>query len=142
MTLTASRRSFAAGLAAATAALAASPAIAEARRSGRYDTIVRGGTVFDGLGGEGREADVGIIGDRIAAIGNLVGARGTLEIDARGQAVAPGFINMLSWATESLIEDGRSQSDIRGLDGSSRGRAGGAEPVNFWPAWSGTISLQ
>lgn len=113
MTLTASRRSFAAGLAAATAALAASPAIAEARRSGRYDTIVRGGTVFDGLGGEGREADVGIIGDRIAAIGNLAGARGTLEIDARGQAVAPGFINMLSWATESLIEDGRSQSDIR-----------------------------
>lgn len=113
MTLTASRRSFAAGLAAATAALAASPAIAEARRSGRYDTIVRGGTVFDGLGGEGREADVGIIGDRIAAIGNLAGARGTLEIDARGQAVAPGFINMLSWATENLIEDGRSQSDIR-----------------------------
>lgn len=113
MTLTASRRSFAAGLAAATAALAASPAIAEARRSGRYDTIVRGGTVFDGLGGEGREADVGIIGDRIAAIGNLIGARGALEIDARGQAVAPGFINMLSWATESLIEDGRSQSDIR-----------------------------
>lgn len=113
MTLTASRRSFAAGLAAATAALAASPAIAEARRSGRYDTIVRRGTVFDGLGGEGREADVGIIGDRIAAIGNLAGARGTLEIDARGQAVAPGFINMLSWATESLIEDGRSQSDIR-----------------------------
>ncbi|MFM6951270.1 MAG: N-acyl-D-amino-acid deacylase family protein [Novosphingobium sp.] len=109
MTLTASRRAFAAGL----AALAVSPAIAEARRSGRYDTIIRGGTVFDGLGGAGREADLGIIGDKIAAIGNLSAARATLEIDARGQAVAPGFINMLSWATESLIEDGRSQSDIR-----------------------------
>lgn len=109
MTITATRRGFTAGL----AALAVSPAIAEARKSGRYDTIVRGGTVFDGLGGEGREADVGIIGDKIAAIGNLSAARGTLEIDAKGQAVAPGFINMLSWATDSLIEDGRSQSDIR-----------------------------
>ncbi|MCE2842450.1 MAG: N-acyl-D-amino-acid deacylase family protein [Novosphingobium sp.] len=109
MTITATRRGFTAGL----AALAVSPAIAEARKSGRYDTIVRGGTVFDGLGGEGREADVGIIDGKIATIGNLSAARGALEIDAKGQAVAPGFINMLSWATESLIEDGRSQSDIR-----------------------------
>ncbi len=104
MTITATRRGFTAGL----AALAVSPAIAEARRTGRYDMIVRSGTVFDGLGGEGREADVGIIGDKIAAIGNLSAARGTLEIDAKGQAVASGFINMLSWANESLIEDGRS----------------------------------
>jgi N-acyl-D-amino-acid deacylase len=109
MTITATRRGFTAGL----AALAVSPAIAEARKSGRYDTIVRGGTVFDGLGGEGREADVGIIAGKIATIGNLSAARGALELDAKGQAVAPGFINMLSWATESLIEDGRSQSDIR-----------------------------
>ena len=109
MTITATRRGFTAGL----AALAVSPAIAEARKSGRYDTIVRGGTVFDGLGGEGREADVGIIAGKIATIGNLSAARGALELDAKGQTVAPGFINMLSWATESLIEDGRSQSDIR-----------------------------
>jgi len=113
MSFTATRRGFTAGLAAASASLALTPAIAEARRSGRYDTIVRGGTVFDGLGGAGREADVGIIGDRIATIGKLSAARGSLEIDARGQAVAPGFINMLSWANESLIEDGRSQGDIR-----------------------------
>jgi N-acyl-D-amino-acid deacylase len=69
--------------------------------------------VFDGLGGAPREADLGIAGGKIAAIGNLRSARAALEIDARGQAVAPGFINMLSWATESLIEDGRSQGDIR-----------------------------
>lgn len=109
MTITATRRGFTAGL----AALAVSPAIAEARNSGRYDTIVRGGTVFDGLGGAGREADVGIIDGKIAAIGKLSAARGAQELDAKGQAVAPGFINMLSWANESLIEDGRSQSDIR-----------------------------
>jgi N-acyl-D-amino-acid deacylase len=58
-------------------------------------------------------ADVALDGDRIAAVGDLSGHRGRLEVDARGLAVAPGFINMLSWATESLIEDGRAQSDIR-----------------------------
>lgn len=109
MTYSTTRRAFTAGL----AALAAAPAIAEARRSGRYDAIVRGGTLFDGLGGAPREADLGIVDDKIAAIGNLRSGSAGLEIDARGQAVAPGFINMLSWATESLIEDGRSQSDIR-----------------------------
>ena len=57
--------------------------------------------------------DVGIRGDRIAAIGDLSGASAAQRIDARGMAVAPGFINMLSWSTESLIEDGLSQSDIR-----------------------------
>ena len=109
MTLTASRRAFIGGLAAA----AFTPAVAWARKSGNYDVIVRGGTVFDGLGNPGRTADLGIAGDRIAAIGNLGRARGALEIDARGQAVAPGFVNMLSWSNESLIEDGRSQGEIR-----------------------------
>ena len=109
MTWTPNRRAVLGGLAAA----ALAPEIAFARRGGRYDTILRGGTVFDGLGGAPIEGDVGIAAGRIAAIGNLAGARAALEIDARGQAVAPGFINMLSWATESLIEDGRSQGDIR-----------------------------
>src|SRR5690606_12401001 len=58
-------------------------------------------------------ADIGIAGDTIATIGDLSGAYAPLVVDAAGMAVAPGFINMLSWATESLIEDGRSQSDIR-----------------------------
>lgn len=76
------------------------------------DLVVRGGTIYDGSGGEPYRGDVATAGDRIAAVGSLSG-RGAREIDASGLAVSPGFINMLSWATESLIEDGRSQSDIR-----------------------------
>lgn len=109
MTITTTRRQFIEGL----AALPLTPSIVAALRSGKFDTIIRGGTLFDGLGGAGREVDVGIAGGRIAAIGNLRGSIANLEIDARGKAVAPGFVNMLSWATESLIEDGRSQGDIR-----------------------------
>lgn len=78
-----------------------------------YDLIIRGGTVYDGSGNPGVVADVAISADTIAAIGDLADASATGEIDASGMAVSPGFINMLSWATESLIEDGKSQSDIR-----------------------------
>jgi N-acyl-D-amino-acid deacylase len=78
-----------------------------------YDTIIRGGTVYDGGGGAPYVADVGVVGDSIAAVGDLTGARAPTEIDASGLAVAPGFINVLSWATVSLIADGRSQSGIR-----------------------------
>ena len=74
---------------------------------------IRGGTIYDGSGGAPFVGDVAIEGDRIAAIAPRIAARGAREIDARGLAVAPGFINMLSWATESLIQDGRGQSDIR-----------------------------
>ncbi len=78
-----------------------------------YDTVIRGGMVYDGSGAPPVRADVGLRADTIAAVGDLGDARGRTEIDATGLAVAPGFINMLSWATESLIADGRSQSDIR-----------------------------
>ncbi|HUG41073.1 MAG TPA: D-aminoacylase, partial [Longimicrobiales bacterium] len=78
-----------------------------------YDVVIRGGTLYDGTGGPGRAADIAVSGDRIAAVGDLAGVRARVEVEATGLAVAPGFINMLSWATESLIEDGRSQSDIR-----------------------------
>jgi N-acyl-D-amino-acid deacylase len=78
-----------------------------------FDVIVRGGTVYDGLGGEPFKADIAINGDRIAAVGDLSDKLGRLHVDARDKAVAPGFINMLSWATESLIEDGRAMSDIK-----------------------------
>ena len=78
----------------------------------RFDLLIRNGTVYDGSGGPAYSADIAIRGDRIAAIGTDLGTA-KREIDATGLAVAPGFINMLSWATESLIEDGRSQSDIR-----------------------------
>lgn len=82
-------------------------------QSGSFDVIIRGGAVYDGSGGPARRVDIGIRGDRIAAVGNLANARAGAVIDARGLAVAPGFINMLSWSTESLIVDGRSQGDIR-----------------------------
>src|SRR5919198_2440795 len=73
--------------------------------------VIRGGTVYDGGGDAPVASDLTIAGDRIAAIGRI--EDGGDEIDASGLAVAPGFINMLSWATESLIEDGRGQSDVR-----------------------------
>jgi len=82
-------------------------------RTAEYDLLIRNGTIYDGSGKPPFESEVAINGDSIAAIGKLNGARGKKEVDARGFAVAPGFINMLSWATESLIQDGRSQSDLR-----------------------------
>lgn len=78
-----------------------------------YDTIIRNGMIYDGHGGEPYKGDIGIKDDSIMMIGDLSGAEATETIDAGGFAVAPGFINMLSWANETLIEDGRSQSDIR-----------------------------
>ncbi len=77
-----------------------------------HDVIIRQGMVYDGSGGAPFVADVALDGDRVAAIGSLADQRGKTEIDARGLAVAPGFINMLSWANESLLHDGRSMSDI------------------------------
>ena len=78
-----------------------------------YDYIIRNGTIYDGSGSEGYVADVAISGDRVTEIGHNLPGRGKKEVDASGMAVTPGYINMLSWATESLIIDGRSQSDIR-----------------------------
>lgn len=78
-----------------------------------FDLIVSGGTVIDGSGGAPISADVGIRDDRIAAIGDLSGRAAARTLDARGKVVAPGFINMLSWATDSLLEDGTSLGDIR-----------------------------
>ncbi|HEV8657636.1 MAG TPA: D-aminoacylase, partial [Thermoanaerobaculia bacterium] len=78
----------------------------------QYDVVIRNGMIYDGSGSAPSRGDVAIKGDSIAAIGNVPG-RGRQGIDARGLAVAPGFINMLSWAVDSLIADGHSQSDIR-----------------------------
>ena len=79
----------------------------------QYDVIIRGGTIYDGSGGAPFVGDVGVKGDRIAYVGPPLAGGARSEIDARGLAVAPGFINMLSWATESLIVDPKGQSDIR-----------------------------
>jgi N-acyl-D-amino-acid deacylase len=97
-----------------TLALAALLAVASAAASpAAFDVVIRGGTVYDGTGAAGRRADVGIRGDRIEAVGDLARSKAKTVVDAKGLAVAPGFVNMLSWATESLIADGRSQGDIR-----------------------------
>jgi len=93
--------------------LVAALAWAAAACGPKYDVIIRHGTVYDGSGSAGRVADVAIAGDSIAAIGDLARARGTQEIDATGLAVTPGFINMLSHSEESLIEDPKSQSELR-----------------------------
>ena len=78
-----------------------------------FDLLIKGGTVYDGSGAEPRRVDVAVRGDRIVGVGDFAKAKAKRTVDASGMAVAPGFINMLSWSTESLIADGRSQSEIR-----------------------------
>ena len=87
-------------------------ALSAASAEPAYDVVIRGGTIYDGSGAAPVTGDVAIKDDRIVAVGKVEG-KGRSEVSARGMAVAPGFINMLSWATESLIADPRSQSDIR-----------------------------
>src|SRR5499427_412007 len=99
--------------------------------SPNFDVIIRNGTVYDGTGAEPRQADVAIRGDRIAGIGDFKSAKANTVVDAKGLAVAPGFINMLSWSTESLIQDGRSQSEIRqGVTTEIMGEGESMGPVN------------
>ncbi len=82
-------------------------------QSSNFDIIIKNGTVYDGTGAKPRRADVAIRGDRIIAVGNLTSAKAATVIDAQGLAVAPGFINMLSWAVDDLVVDGRSMGDIK-----------------------------
>jgi N-acyl-D-amino-acid deacylase len=83
------------------------------KQKNKYDTIIRNGMIYDGNGGEPYKADIAINADTIAFIGDLKNETAKNEVDANGMAVAPGFINMLSWSNESLIEDGKSQGEIR-----------------------------
>src|SRR6059058_5572285 len=78
-----------------------------------FDVIIKDGTVYDGTGAEPKQVDVAIRGDRIVGVGDFKTANAKTIIDAKGLTVAPGFINMLSWSVASLIQDGRSQSEIR-----------------------------
>ncbi|MBX3412098.1 MAG: D-aminoacylase [Pirellulales bacterium] len=78
-----------------------------------HDVVIRNALVYDGSGGKPIDGGVAIDGDRIVHVGDVSHRKGKTDLDARGKAVAPGFINMLSWATTSLIEDPLSQSDIR-----------------------------
>jgi N-acyl-D-amino-acid deacylase len=96
-----------------------------------FDVIIKGGTVYDGTGAEPRRVDLAIRGDRIAGVGDFKTAKAKTIIDAAGLAVAPGFINMLSWSNESLIQDGRSQSEIRqGITTEIMGEGESMGPVN------------
>jgi N-acyl-D-amino-acid deacylase len=83
------------------------------RAAAGFDVIIRGGTIYDGSGGPGRRGDLALRGDRIAEVGEPGSGTAPLVIDATGLAVAPGFVNMLSWSTESLLVDGRSQGEVR-----------------------------
>jgi N-acyl-D-amino-acid deacylase len=88
-------------------------AAANSAQGGRhFDVLIRGGTVYDGSGAAGELLDVGISGDQISALGNLAADRADRVLDARGKIVTPGFINMLSWAPETLLLDGRGLSDV------------------------------
>jgi N-acyl-D-amino-acid deacylase len=82
-------------------------------RKTEFDLIIRNGAIYDGYGKKPFNGDLAIQSDTIVAIGDLSQAIGKSEIDAKGMAIAPGFINMLSWADGSLIKDGRSMSDIK-----------------------------
>ncbi len=96
-----------------------------------YDVILRNGTIYDGSGEPGYVGDVAIAGDTIAALGDVGDATAELEVDVAGLAVAPGFVNMMSWANESLIHDGRSQSDIRqGITLEVMGEGNSMGPLN------------
>ena len=79
----------------------------------KYDVLLIGGTVYDGTGHAPFVADIAVRGDRVVQVGKLSGAQAAFKLDVSGLAIAPGFINVLSWSTESLIADGRSQGDIR-----------------------------
>lgn len=78
-----------------------------------FDLLILNGTIYDGSGAAPFEGDIGIRGDRIAAIGELDGAAAATILDAKGKAVSPGFINMLSWATDTLIVNGEGLSDLK-----------------------------
>lgn len=104
------------GLLLCTSVARAAPPPAESvgkRAEEKFDVIIRGGSIIDGSGKPAFAADVGIIGDKIAKIGDLSAAHGEKKLDAKGLVVAPGLINMLSWANETLLANGLSQSDIR-----------------------------
>ncbi|MBA2707787.1 MAG: D-aminoacylase [Gemmatimonadaceae bacterium] len=120
------RRSFVLHGSSALAAVAGFPFIVD--RHAEHDLVIRGGTVFDGTGSEGREMDIAVQGGRVSAMARTVPGKGAEEMDARGAAVCPGFIDIHSHGDGTLAEDPRAESVIRqgittivvGADGSSR----------------------
>ena len=126
----ASRRTFAPSLMLLCSSMLISASVAAKTAAPAYDLIIRGGTIYDGSGKAPVVGDVAIKDDRIVAVGKVDGTAKS-EVAAKGMAVAPGFINMLSWATESLIADPKSQSDIRqGVTLEVMGEGWSMGPVN------------
>jgi N-acyl-D-aspartate/D-glutamate deacylase len=100
-------------------------------REDRYDLVIGGGRVVDGTGAPWFRADVGVSGDRIAAVGDLSGAPAARRIDARGRVVAPGFIDMLGQSELNLLVDNRALSKIRqGITSEVTGEGGSVAPLN------------
>ncbi len=107
------------------------PATGGAGANQQFDILIRGGSIYDGTGAPPRRGDVGIKGDRIVAVGMLAGASAKTVVEAKDLAVAPGFINMLSWSVDSLLHDGRGQSEIRqGVTTQIMGEGWSWGPVN------------
>ncbi len=117
--------------AAALAALGAVSARGAGPRRPDFDVLLRGGTLIDGSGAERRLADVGIAGDRIAAVGDLAARSATREVDARGLVVAPGFIDMLGWSQHTILVDNRGVSKVtQGITTEITGEGWSPAPVN------------
>jgi len=115
----------------AAASLIACSAAPERKDSTHADLIIRNGVIYDGSGGAPIRGDVAIRGDRVVQVGDLAQWKAGKVVDAQGLAVAPGFINMLSWATESLIQDGRALSDLKqGVTLEVMGEGSSMGPVN------------
>ena len=111
--------------------LFAAQPLTQSQNPASFDVIIKGGTLYDGTGAEPKHVDLAIRGDRIAGIGDFKTAKAKTIVEANGLAVAPGFINMLSWSNESLIQDGRSQSELRqGVTTEVMGEGESMGPVN------------
>ena len=96
-----------------------------------YSILIRGGTIYDGSGGVPYLGDVAVRGDKIVYVGPHAPGRAARTVDATGKAVSPGFVNMLSWATESLIADGRGLSDtVQGVTLEVMGEGDSMGPLN------------
>src|SRR5437016_14592024 len=106
-------------------------AVPAAQLPEKFDVVIKNGTVYDGTGSEGRKADVAIRGDRIVGVGDFQNSSATNVTEAHGVPVAPGFIKMLSWSSESLNTDGRYQTEIlQGVTNEIMGEGESMSPLN------------